>query len=160
TAGTQANLVADGFCGDAGTVTLNMASLTNIDDPAPILIFARGFDGGAGGTVKLTLASQCEDLVIGTGSAEFTIFSPTTDGSGGTVTLQSGRDLIVDMSSLEAIPQGDNGDGAHLSFTAARFLSVDGDLVVDGVGFGNGGSVTLSSQSTRTFSIDLGPSMH
>src|SRR5262249_38234289 len=62
-----AQLVADGRCGDAGTVTLNMASLTNLPGAGQISIVARGFDGGAGGTVNLALTSQCQDLVIGDG---------------------------------------------------------------------------------------------
>src|SRR5262249_39933527 len=93
-------LQADAACGTGGTVTLNMASLTSLAGAGAIVINANGHGGGVGGTVNLSLASACQDLIVGVNPGEFSIAAAGGDpgsisGDGGTLNLTSGRDLIV-----------------------------------------------------------------
>ena len=117
---------------------------------------------GNGGTVSIT-QSGTAGLTIGTqatgNNIQISVASGTTgNGSGGTVILSSGGNLVVDPSAISAAPTpGGNGNGAQYSFTAGTpgpgNLQIGGSLSANGVGSGQGGSISLTSNSSSAFVI-------
>lgn len=134
----------------------------SISTTGAVVIAAGGGDTwrGNGGSIVLEQYGA-NSLGIGTAyGLRLSAHSGSTGGSGGTISVLSGGDLNVDVNlgGLDAAPRGTDGDGAHLSFAAgtasAGKLFINGSLSAGGTGKGNGGSISLSSNSTEAFSVN------
>ena len=102
------------------------------------------------------------DLVIGNLAGQLSLSatggsSGSAGGKGGSVSVSIGRNVTVDPAALHIEPLGTSGAGGKISLTAGTSgtgnLVATGDLVVDGVGLGNGGSISLQCNSVTPFVI-------
>src|SRR5262249_38517041 len=118
--------------------------------PNRLVVDVSGVGGGNGGTADITASMAGADLNIGTGSGQIEIHatggaSGTATGDAGTINLNAGRELSVEMAGIVAGLLGENGSGAKFNWTAGTNLSVDSAIDVSAVGNGNGGVANLSA---------------
>jgi hypothetical protein len=162
-----AALAADGAgpgVNNGGTITLSSKRLLITGGPLTISANATTTlaSSGAGGIVSVTTADATQDMTVGAVANGFVItatgFSTGIDsGNGGQVTLSSGRNLTINPLpvSISAAPTGTNGNGAKFTFTAgtggAGNLHIFGSLLANGTGTGDGGNISLTSNSTTVF---------
>lgn len=147
---------------NGGTFTLTAQSLPNNN----FNVLADGSDTGAGGSISITTTGKNFVLTRGGGGVGVSdTFArggiSAGGGNGGSIILSSALDIsLIDPSTgdvnetLGAQPRGGNGKGGVYSFTAGRNLklsSSSGTFLANGVGTGDGGSVTLVSNSALNF---------
>lgn len=134
--------------GNGGTIEFNTFYFAGQPN---LTLNANGSGYGNGGLVSLTeTQAGGRFITVGTNEFEINANSGTSGGNGGTVYLNAaGGDLTVDMAFLNAGPLGANGNGANLTFINGSTgwggsLEVTGTINANGVGNGNGGSVTIN----------------
>src|SRR5262249_15654997 len=123
---------------------------------------------GAAGSISLTThgSTGAGDILIGVGIGEFNLVATANTsgvaaiGNGGTITLSSGRKILVDPAGISIGGSGANLNGGTLNWTAgttgAGAIFVDGDLSADGQGVGNGGTISLSILGAQS-RFEIGP---
>ena len=143
--------------GHGGSVNLNAAQL-NL--PQALLFAVAGVGTGSGGSVAITVHSG--------GDLDGTVLSSadiSSDGaSAGSLSLRTGGavNLINNGGVILSTFAGGNGNGAILDFEAGQFNGGStgevqvGALSAAGSGSGNGGTITLVSNSSNPFLFDGG----
>src|SRR5262249_8435298 len=167
TLGSPMGFIANGSgSGSGGAVTMNAQSIV-IQDNANVFLQANADGEGNGGSITVNASGSNAELQFGAGPNQINVSAfggsiGSQGGNGGSVTLQSGRNMFVALDeSLNAGPLGDNGNGARLSLTVTSGqpccgqLVVFGDLRADGVGTGAGGSISISVNSRIPFVIGV-----
>ena len=165
TAGTSPSpgVGSGNFNGGQLTLQGNTLSLSGA-----LTINANAVASGNGGMVAITTTTNLASTVtIGTGNIMISAqggSSGSTMGNGGTIAVSASQNLIVNSpaTSLLAGPLGKNGHGANISLTAAgqnlfitgSALSANASQVAGAVG--NGGTITLVSNSNTVFNIASG----
>ena len=152
------NVAPQGVNGNGGSITvstgLNSASPTSALTVNGTLN-ADGVGNGNGGTVNLTVNNTSTaqgNLTVGNGSGfNISARSGTSNGNGGSVIINVGGDLNVDGSGISVATRGVNGNGGTVNLAAGvsggnHTLSTNGALLANGVGTGNGGTLTLTAQ--------------
>src|SRR5262249_3758784 len=160
----SANAVTNGDTSkafDGGKISLT-ATRMQVLDAGNFLLTANGRELGNGGEITVKSTGVGTVLAVGTDSAQLQISATggtanSLGGNGGSVTIAA-TNLTVDPAGLNFGPLGLVGDGGKISLTAgangtAGRLFVDGNLSANGVGIGNGGTVTLVSNSTKQFIV-------
>jgi len=156
----------------AGTLSVNAAggdfnggdialssSFLFVTGSSPLTLSANGSGSGDGGHIAVTTTSKYEDLRVQNlpGGLILSATSGPSGGDGGSLSVSSGAQLIVDPTRFTAGPLGANGQGAMLSLTAgtarAAVLQVLGGLNASGAGTGAGGNISLTFNSDRPFVI-------
>ena len=141
---------------NGGTITLSANSLVS----SGLVLNANGSGSGNGGEV--TVAIQAGNLVVGTGgNLSISAAAGGQYGNGGTVTVSAGGNLTVNgtatgdtTSAIDALAGSQNGNGAVISLSAGGNLLITGSLYADaGASSGNGGQITLASNSTSPFVV-------
>ena len=137
-------------------ITANDIVVTGGTDPLTLTADAAATGNTFGGFVTVTQTGT-GSLNIGTAATgnniQISAKGGGTGGAGGTVTLSSSGDLIVDPAAITADPTaGKNGAGATLSFSA-KDLKIDGSLAANGSNSGAGGSISLNSNSSAAFTV-------
>lgn len=156
------NLNASAAAGNGGSIQLQSTVIINSQSNGAVIADASGAVQGGVITLTTTLPFDLSyptgsgNIVIGGAPGDFNIrVTGGTPGSlvgnGGTVNISSAAAAVIDMNFLSADPVGVNGNGAVLNFSAVSNLFAHGSLDVSGVGYGSGGEITLSSQSTGPF---------
>lgn len=161
------------FVGAGIDVTLNAQEIATT--PTDLNFRAVHIGSNSGSTIKYTSNSNLT-TVIGTGHepAKGTFQRVTFDaqsfpvrgGDGGTVEVAVGGNLIVNTSGIKAGPLMPTGDfdGGHYDLRAGTgtkggTLQVFGHLTANGVGSGNGGTITLTSASKTAFDVNSGKAL-
>jgi len=127
---------------------------------SPVQFFANAGTNGDGGEIIFKNLST-DPIFIGTKTGDFQFHAPggSLSGNGGTITVTSGGNLTVDTASafptLNFNPQSTTANGGHLTLDAGHDLLIIGSLNADAGSLtgGNGGSITLHSNSTTPFTI-------
>jgi hypothetical protein len=140
--------------GNGGTINLTAAKITTAGLPSAISLSANGASGSTGNGGEITVSiTATTPLAVGSAAGDITASANagTSGGDGGSVNIQNAGNLTVDATKLSVLAAG-NGNGGHIllqagSSTSTGNLIVTGDLHADGVGTGNGGSITLASSS-------------
>lgn len=139
------NLSLNGGAGNSNGGELSFTANTfNIG--GPIAISAKGSGGGSGGIVGLKASSG--SLTIGAAQISLDVSggSPgSSSGDAGSIKLEAPNMTVVSTSAMKLQPLGLNGGGGELEILVMGNVSITGDLDVSGVGFGDGGSVTLQT---------------
>jgi hypothetical protein len=145
--GVNTKFVADGNgAGRGGSITVvtHWQGITVSGDNGTFSIEAKSSGSGNGGSATLT-----SDSAISLASGSLNV-SAGTNGNGGTINVTSNSILSLDGNlSLNAGAAG-SGDGGTLSLSAAGFSLPSGSntkFVADGNGTGNGGTITVVTQS-------------
>ncbi len=133
--------------GNGGTIDISN-NFASVDPGVALKISANGSGIGNGGMISIADFSAKNS--IGTGPGK--VFLSATGGSPGSTSGDGGHISIgnfasVDSSGVNAIPLGLNGNGAKLTISAFsdnKTCIVSGSLIADGVGFGNGGMISLA----------------
>ncbi len=156
------NAVVNGM---GGQIILKAPLITYPTGSGAFTLTADGSGTGMGGMVSFTTSSTAA-LTIGTGAGNLTLnASAGSDGTdanpanGGTVTVSTGGNLTVNPAQINVSPGGVSGTFGTISLTAGTgtgggTLVVNGALNANGIGNGNGGNITLQSNSKTVFSID------
>src|SRR5262249_17506083 len=118
---------------------------------------------GNGGTVSVLVLGAGSDLTVGSATGNLVInarggSASSLSGNGANVTLTAGHTLTVNAGSLNAAPQGTNGNGAPLTLPSAWSgvgnLVVNGNLSANGVGTGTGGTINVTyGDATNPFVV-------
>src|SRR5262249_31160232 len=148
--------------GSGGQITITAGRLAATPQAIDLILTANAAGTGNGGQVSVTTTggSSASNLVVGFATGDVSIearggSANSLAGDGGTVTISSGRDLIVDNNSLSIGPQGLSGKGATITLTNGTVLPgtmlIGGELSADGKGNGSGGSITLNVNSNDEF---------
>ncbi|MBX9690539.1 MAG: hypothetical protein K2X27_27735, partial [Candidatus Obscuribacterales bacterium] len=147
----------DYYAFSGGPVTIKAGTIvTSAGTSAPVTISAIGGAGASGGSVTIKTSSSAYNMVIGNAAGNFNI-DATGGQKGGSISLESAGNLTVAPTSLLfGITSLTNGDGGSLSLKAANNLFVSGSLSANGIGIGDGGSITLASGSVNPFAIFAG----
>ena len=123
------------------------------------ILEANGSGTGSGGKIKVWSGSSqptlLPDIGLGAGELELSANSGVNGGNGGTVDLSADQ-VLVDPSALHLNPLGAEGNGGNFSLQGDAFVS--SDLVLNGKGHGNGGSVSIDSTFVGT-DISIGPTV-
>ncbi len=154
-----------------GTLGINFANSVS----SPLVLSANGIGTGNGGTVNFAVASSDIPLFVGTPSkspksaANYITTSAKSGllgGDGGSISVENGTSLTVDMKAADASAQSTVGkwNGASYSFDAnpngssnVSKLVITGSIDADGINGGNAGIVSLQSNSAKTaFTLNAG----
>src|SRR5262249_45578722 len=86
-------------------------------------------------------------------------------GNGGSVTVLPAADLTVNPAAIKVDPEGFSGNGGSVTLAAGTGLStgnlfISSNLFVLGVGSGDGGKVSLSSNSGHRFDMIAGTTVN
>src|SRR5262249_35613870 len=124
-------------------------------------VSASGFNSGNGGNISFTASCDTCDINASSGGLSFSAKSGSSGGNGGSVSLSAGRDVSLGAGGINGSPQGTNGNGGTNSLTPGTGanggnLFVGTSLSANGAGNGNGGSITLISNSDTDFNIATG----
>lgn len=141
----SANAGAGGYSG--GKISL---SADTVSMPGHMAVTANASGNGNGGAFTLN-AKNAASATIGAGAGEFSVSATggsagSSAGKGGTLEVTLSGSLTIDVLSLSLGPLGNNGDGGTVKLNANK-LMVNGSLIADGVGVGNGGLVSIETGS-------------
>lgn len=139
----------DGYGGDIGIRARQSLNLPNAT------LRADGNDTGGGGSINLTNGST--PFLVGAGGNVESLQARggKVSGRGGSITIQSKGDLIVETKAIHVQPRGSEGNGGEVSLRAGAAneaglmtygngaLTLNGNLDVSGKGSGNGGTISL-----------------
>lgn len=153
-----------GANGSGGTIDIRGGSLA-VTGTGPAFFTADATGSGNGGTINVLTSGNSSNITVGDANGNIRVSAAggstgSAAGDGGTINLGAGNNLTVDTAFSVAGPLGTNGNGALITYKAGLGASpAQGRLVVtsainaNGVGTGNGGSVTLESNSNQTFLV-------
>ena len=146
------NATPSGTGSTAGNLTVKGTSIVT----PGIVLQANGVTTGAGGKVTVETTNPAFDLTVGQASlVGINVAGGTTSGNAGEVSVNSARDLTV-APGASFNTQVFSGNGAKVSLSAGRNLDVNAGLNVNAAGTGNGGSVSLNSNSSTIFTVGGG----
>lgn len=130
----------------AGTVTIEAANAIELNGTTSLGdVRLAGSDGGT-----LTLITGTGSV---TGTGRINVGNDGLPASGGTLTIQSGANII--LSGQISAPGGTQGAGGTIDMTAAGNIDLPGVLLVTG-GQGGGGYVDLAAGGTlRVLDLDI-----
>lgn len=135
----------------------------------PFTLRADGSGSGSGGSITFLDVSDPTITYVGPTAKpkadsqflEISAKSGTGFGAnGGSILLSTGGDIIINTDGFSAAAQGAGpSNGAHYLIEAGGNLedgelSITGDLRADGLNGGAGGSISLTSYSSKSFSIN------
>lgn len=141
--------------GSGGTITMNAADTIRFGAGDRLITQADGGATGNGGTVNIASAGATADLTFNSGvqrTVEVIARGGATSGNGGNLIVNNGRSITVTTTAaIDLSVQGSTGNYGSLDMTtgmaAAGTLDISGNLNYNGVGSGNGGSITLEQQN-------------
>jgi hypothetical protein len=119
---------------------------------------ANGDLEGSGGFVSVSSATG-NNIMLGSQAgrimASATGYSTTGNpGTGGTVSVFSGKDIIVDGSGVNVTSTGTNGNGGTVNLQAGAggpgTIQASGIITADGSGTGNGGTINLAYNDSNS----------
>lgn len=148
----------DGVDGKGGALLLR-GGLISTTGPVTVSANGGGTHSARGGQIDI---EQYSGDLLGIGALyglRLSAHGGAGGGSGGGIIATSAGDLSVDTdpAGLDVAPQGTDGGGATFILTAGKVASgklfVNGSLHADANGKGDGGAITLSSNSSVTFSV-------
>jgi len=156
--------------GNGGSLAIEARDMSFTSDTSnPFVLRADGSGTGNGGSIYL-YESDKTNTYIGnvskakSGSQFLEVFanSGESGGNGGSISIRTLGDLIVDPTKVSASPLGAGvAGGGHYSLSAGdgvadipAELIVLGDLRADGVSGGAGGRITLSTSSKTPFVLN------
>ncbi len=148
------------FAFSGGAVKLSATTIiSGAGQNLPFQINASGGAGAAGGSINIATTSSLYNLNVGNTNGSLNVnFNLNASGGekGGSITLSSANNLVIDPNFMKFGPTtainnpllGYSGDGGTVSLTAPAQLYVNGNLAANGVGVGDGGSVSVSNGGT------------
>lgn len=162
-----------GSDGDGGAISLDAANIAFANSQqSPLALTALGSGTGNGGSISFVTRSPSK-MYVGTvdGKPSKTAGTYITldassgvgGGNGGSLNVQTGGTLSVNMSGANAAARSSSGNwnGASYTFVSGRTstskgspLLITGNVDASGVNSGHAGSIVLSSASTTAFSIN------
>jgi len=153
--GTTINRNAAGANNDGGTISLAYNSLTV--GAGAITLNANGTGTGAGGAVSVTNTGTgaAGDITVGAGAGQYTL--SVNGATGGTISLDAGRNLIVNgglstadnifLKAVGAVTLGTSIITNDVRVSAGGTLTVNQPIIAD--------PITLTSQTNIVLSADL-----
>ncbi len=153
--------------GKGGTISLTATAAAGITSfSGQLNLNVDGIGTGSGGTINVAMPSSTTAAIIGTTGTNLFQFSanagPTggpggTLGNGGKVTFINGGGITVNPAQITVNSAGSDGTGGTIDIEAGQAgsgnLLVSSSLSAPGAGSGNGGSITLISNSTTAMLI-------
>lgn len=152
---------AMGSQGNGGTIELRGSSLINLTG-SPLVFNVDGVDTGDGGTVIIDISSPLEIGTLSPQSISISAQSGATGGNGGTIAVITEGLLDVDLNGLLFGPQGATANGGNLTLSGSSIswptMAVSALVLnADGVGSGNGGSISVSETGAGTMTLGNAP---
>ena len=121
---------------------------------------ANGFGSGNGGSIYVRTTSPSGSIILGNAAGNIASISATggsagsNAGNGGSIVVDAGDNLVIPSTPniITVAALGNNGNGglieliagSALGSSATAVLQVDQSINANGVGTGNGGSVSVS----------------
>lgn len=136
--------------GNGGTLTIEGEPIVVQNTGSSIILSAKGSGTGDGGAIAVLSRGDEADLTVGdeAGQLKLEASSGANGGNGGSIKVQSGRDLSVNASGISAGPNGPEGRGATVSLESGTDvlgqLKVNGSLSVDSKGDEDAGQISLT----------------
>ncbi|MBX3073039.1 hypothetical protein KF913_03920 [Candidatus Obscuribacterales bacterium] len=146
-----------GFSFEGGSVEIAARGLNIIG--SPLVLKADGVNGGYGGLVSVSTTGSDSDLIVdgGANHLQVSAHGGLGSGSGGTIRLSAGRNLLANSASVDVSVKGPWGSGGSLDLEAGTAgdgsVLYVGDISADGKLIGNGGTVRIASNSSTPLVI-------
>ena len=146
-----------GFSFEGGSVEIAARGLNIVG--SPLVLKADGTNGGYGGLVSVSTTGSDSDLIVdgGANHLQVSAHGGSGSGSGGTVRLSAGRNLLANSASVDVSVKGPWGSGGSLELEAGTAgdgsVLYVGDITADGKLIGNGGAVRIASNSSTPLVI-------
>ncbi|MBX9879478.1 MAG: hypothetical protein K2Y22_13540 [Candidatus Obscuribacterales bacterium] len=140
-----------------GNYVINGSTVTT-SSANPVTIQARGINFGNGGAVSVTAASGGLTInsTAAVGNIIISAVSGTNGGNGGSVNLKAGGNITITTpnSNLNVAPAV-NGNGGSITLNATNVVvNTSGfTTVTQGMGFGAGGTVSITTNSSTAFNV-------
>lgn len=163
----QANATGSGS--DGGKIVLDSQLMTfNSSSGTPLILSANGNGVGNGGSITFRNSDPTATFISQPAKApkppvNFLSISAKGGGAGssdgGTIIVEVGGNLTVDPAKAVIGPPGANGNGGNYTFSAKNVTGKTGSLVIlgnldaNGLGAGTDGTITLSSDNKKAFTI-------
>lgn len=145
---TNGSRTVDGFCGEAGAQELDAARNLNI---GPGVVLQANGPGPDCGGEEISLTAGNDAFIAGEFESRA---AETSQGSGGSVLLTTGRSAIfTDTSQIDV--RGGNDGGGEVDVTAQNDLFFDGRVVATASGAGSGDAISLLSECLLSVGGDL-----
>jgi hypothetical protein len=144
--------------GNGGSYTIIGSSFTTSSaNFVTLQANAAGF--GNGGTVSVTASAGA--LVVNNaavaGDLSVSATGGASGGNGGSVTLNAlgGNNLSITTpgTNVNVAPTGSNGNGGNLTLSARNITISAALTVTNGIGFGTGGTVSITTNSATAFNV-------
>ncbi len=142
TLGTSSfNVDGTGKSGNGGTIAISADSLV-LPPGESLKLSAVGSGSGNGGKINVGVYSQ--DLSTGknAGQIDAQAFSGPLGGNGGSLAI-AGKTVNANTADFDISPKGKSGNGGNLQFSSDFSTIVDGNINLNAIGNGNGGSVAF-----------------
>ena len=135
--------------GNGGQVNLTGPQI-NILDGSTISVSTNG--SGDGGTITASAVGTDADFALGNGSV---MSARSAAGNGGTISIAAERNVSLNGSLLDAGSMLGSGGSIELGagLSGAGVLSIDADVVADGGGTGNGGTLSFMQNSQQAMQL-------
>ncbi len=129
---------------NGGTITIGAGSIA-LTGPFTLTLLANGAGNGNGGSIYV--ADDQDSLPVGSGFPLVMHANSTgRAGNGGTLLLVAEGGVIVDPNFFTATPGSTNGNGGNFSlYSGFGNIVVNGALIADGVGNGQGGTIGINN---------------
>ncbi len=151
---TNLNVNGGGPNGNGGYLKMTFGSLTKFN-LNPLFFAADGSGTGHGGTIEL-IGGGSADIVLDGTNFNARANSGASGGNGGTIILTApGTVTLRDNAAISARALGPTGDGGKIQITAGNISAATFDdtpitLDVSAAAIGNGGSITMTTQTGQT----------
>ncbi len=125
-----------------------------ITDGQHLTITANASGSGNGGSIKLTsngdLGSAANQISLQAAGGSV----GSSAGDGGSITVVNQAATTIEGTALDVNPRGLNGKGGSITLNSSfSDFHITGSLIADGVGTGDGGTVTLTNGSSQPFIV-------
>ncbi len=122
---------------------------------------ANGSGAADGGTIHLTATDpSIGSVTLGTASGQVQLNAksgPGATGNGGSVTVDAAKNLTGASSAINVDALSTNGNGGtiklHAGNSGSGHIQIQGSIVADGTGSGNGGLVEITAPLTNNLEI-------
>ena len=155
---------------NGGSITIRAADIIVLG-AGSLILSADGSGQGSGGTISVAETGSAANLVLGAGIGELQLSarggsygasftSLQLGGAGGNASVSTSSTtspLTVDVSFINVGPRGVSGNGGSIILAAsAQAVQINGNLSANGAGYGNGGTVSITSTGSSNFAINCG----
>jgi hypothetical protein len=142
---------------NGGTIVISTTALT-VTGGGVLALTADALGTGNGGSISITSSGATGSITLGSGAGNIQAFArggtvASASGNGGNVSISAGQALTLNSGNfIDVSPRGNNGNGGNISLSAgsgaAGNITLNASLNANGIGTGNGGTITVTQNAS------------